>query len=98
MQGMTAEVLVLAAASSQFPECGMNLCRSEAQASETARAELSQFPECGMNLCRSAYALHLGAAFDVSQFPECGMNLCRSASWLCERRLWSWCLNSLNAG
>ena len=38
--------------SSQFPECGMNLCRVVDATLIVASLGVSQFPECGMNLCR----------------------------------------------
>ena len=39
---------------SQFPECGMNLCRVLMfPIHQNVKKLLSQFPECGMNLCRN---------------------------------------------
>ena len=38
---------------SQFPECGMNLCRTWAFELIAKGQLVSQFPECGMNLCRT---------------------------------------------
>ena len=83
---------------SQFPECGMNLCRKKAIPTIAPAAESSQFPECGMNLCRAAARKEIESGPVVSQFPECGMNLCRSSLEDADFPGLPECLNSLNAG
>ena len=56
------ETDIIALEVSQFPECGMNLCRIRKRKEGSSSGNMSQFPECGMNLCRDGDGDGIGDA------------------------------------